>query len=153
MKDYKAKSLKPYFKSDPIPKENKEPVKVIVADMFDDFVLNGGKFVLVEGYAPWCGHCKSLEPIYKELAEYYLPLSDKLVIGKMDGTTNEHAKFPVKGFPTIRLFKPGQSNYVEYEGGRTLNDFISFIKKETGLEITKGTPKKEQDDVSTQEEL
>lgn len=36
---------------------------------FDEIVNNEDKDVLIEFYAPWCGHCKSLEPKYKELAE------------------------------------------------------------------------------------
>ena len=110
-------------------------------------VLNSGKFVLIEAYAPWCGHCKSLEPIYKELAEWLLPFSDKITIGKFDGTLNEHAKMPVKGFPTIRLFKPNVENPVDYEGGRTLDDFMIFLAKETGLDLT--TVKK--DEIKTEE--
>jgi len=49
--------LKAYFKSDPIPETNNEAVKVVVGDSFDDMVLNSNKFVLLEAYAPWCGHC------------------------------------------------------------------------------------------------
>lgn len=67
--DYEAKLLQPYFKSEPIPEKNDQPVKVLVANGFEQMVANSGKFVLVEIYAPWCGHCKALEPIYKELAE------------------------------------------------------------------------------------
>ena len=46
------------------------------------------KDVLIEFYAPWCGHCKSLEPKYKELAER-LEDSEGLVIAKMDATAND----------------------------------------------------------------
>ncbi len=71
--DFKENKLVPYYKSEPIPAENSQPVKVIVADSFESMILKSGKFVLLEAYAPWCGHCKSLEPIYKELAEKLLP--------------------------------------------------------------------------------
>uniref|UniRef100_A0A7N5JZN3 Protein disulfide-isomerase A3 n=1 Tax=Ailuropoda melanoleuca TaxID=9646 RepID=A0A7N5JZN3_AILME len=39
---------------------------VVVAENFDEIVNNEGKDVLIEFYAPWCGHCKNLEPKYKE---------------------------------------------------------------------------------------
>lgn len=44
---------------------------------------------------------------------------------------------PIKGFPTIRLFKPNIDTPVDYEGGRTLNDFLNFLTKETGLDLAK----------------
>ena len=45
-------------------------------------------------YAPWCGHCQSLEPIYNKLAKHLRNI-DSLVIAKMDGTTNEHPRAKV----------------------------------------------------------
>lgn len=42
---------------------------MVVADNFEEIVNNPSKDVLVEFYAPWCGHCKSLEPKYTELGE------------------------------------------------------------------------------------
>lgn len=43
--------------------------QVLVAENFDSIVNDDSKDVLIEFYAPWCGHCKSLEPKYKELGE------------------------------------------------------------------------------------
>lgn len=40
-----------------------------MAENFDAIVNDDSKDVLIEFYAPWCGHCKSLEPKYKELGE------------------------------------------------------------------------------------
>ena len=42
---------------------------MVVAKNFDEIVNDPERDVLIEFYAPWCGHCKSLEPKYKELAE------------------------------------------------------------------------------------
>ncbi|KAL8109238.1 hypothetical protein AgCh_025366 [Apium graveolens] len=61
-------NLKPYVKSEPIPEVNNEPVKVVVRDSIQDLVFNSGKNVLVEFYAPWCGHFKKLAPILDEVA-------------------------------------------------------------------------------------
>lgn len=61
--------LEPYLKSEDLPESNDEPVKVAVAKNFDEVVTNNGKDTLMEFYAPWCGHCKKLTPIYDELAE------------------------------------------------------------------------------------
>ena len=43
--------------------------KVLVAENFDAIVNDDSKDVLIEFYAPWCGHCKTLEPKYIELGE------------------------------------------------------------------------------------
>ena len=56
--EYLAGKIKPSVKSAPIPEENDGPVKVVVADNFKDLVMDKEKDVLVEFYAPWCGHCK-----------------------------------------------------------------------------------------------
>lgn len=44
-------------------------VRVLVGKNFSEVVMDDTKDVLVEFYAPWCGHCKNLEPIYAELAQ------------------------------------------------------------------------------------
>lgn len=53
----------------------------------------------------------------------------------MDATQNEHPKMPIQGFPTIRLFKPGQSEPLDYAGDRSLEDLIKFVEKETRIEL------------------
>lgn len=46
-------------------------------------------------YAPWCGHCKALEPTYKKLGEAFAGVGS-VVIAKMDGTANEHPTVKVR---------------------------------------------------------
>lgn len=60
--------LEPYLKSEPVPVQD-GPVTVAVAKNFDEVVTNSEKDVLVEFYAPWCGHCKKLAPTFDELGE------------------------------------------------------------------------------------
>jgi len=142
--DFKAGSLSPYFKSDPIPETNSEPVKVIVGNTFEDMIINNDKWVLLEVYAPWCGHCKKLTPIYDELAKKLLSHED-IVIAKMDGTTNEHASVAIKGFPTLKFFRKGdKANPIDFEGDRNLEGFLSFLEKETGKQLGGEGDKSEQ---------
>ncbi|KAK6121661.1 hypothetical protein DH2020_044588 [Rehmannia glutinosa] len=97
--------LKPFYKSDPIPETNDGDVKIVVGNNFDDIVLDESKDVLLEIYAPWCGHCQSLEPTYNKLAKH-LRAVESLVVAKMDGTTNEHprGKIPVDTDRTVVAF-------------------------------------------------
>ena len=55
---------------------------------FEEIVKNSDKDVLVEFYAPWCGHCKALAPKYDELA-LRVNRNKNLVIAKIDSTKNE----------------------------------------------------------------
>ena len=48
----------PKYKSEKPPKKNSGPVKVVVANTFEQIVNDQSKDVLIEFYAPWCGHCK-----------------------------------------------------------------------------------------------
>ncbi|KAG2470784.1 PDIA3 isomerase, partial [Polypterus senegalus] len=88
LENYFDGKLKHYLKSEPIPENNDGPVKVIVAENFEEIVNDDDKDVLIEFYAPWCGHCKSLEPKYTELGEK-LANDPNVVIAKMDATAND----------------------------------------------------------------
>ena len=61
---YEKGELTNFVKSAEPPENNDGPVKVVVGKTFDEIVLDETKDVLIEFYAPWCGHCKSLEPIW-----------------------------------------------------------------------------------------
>jgi thiol-disulfide isomerase/thioredoxin len=59
-------------------------------------------------YAPWCGHCKALEPMYAKLAQRFSSV-DSIVIAKMDGSDNEHPDAESEGFPSLFFFPAGVS--------------------------------------------
>uniref|UniRef100_A0A8C7DBI1 Protein disulfide-isomerase n=1 Tax=Oncorhynchus kisutch TaxID=8019 RepID=A0A8C7DBI1_ONCKI len=131
LQDYFDGKLKRYLKSEPIPENNDGPVKTVVAENFDAIVNEEDKDVLIEFYAPWCGHCKSLEPKWKELGEK-LSSDPNIVIAKMDATANDvPSQYEVRGFPTIFFSPAGQKmSPKKYEGGREVSDFISYLKEE-----------------------
>ncbi|XP_064620001.1 protein disulfide-isomerase A3-like [Lineus longissimus] len=120
-----------FIKSEPVPASNDGPVKVVVGSEFDKIVNDETKDVLIEFYAPWCGHCKSLEPKYNELGEK-LKANENLVIAKMDATANDvPAPYDVRGFPTIYFSPKGdKQNPKKYEMGREVPDFIKYLKNE-----------------------
>ncbi len=69
VKQLKDGLLEPFMKSEPIPEDNTKPLKVAVGKNFREVVVDNGVDTLIEFYAPWCGHCKKLAPVYEELAE------------------------------------------------------------------------------------
>eukprot|EP00058_Branchiostoma_floridae_P016549 XP_002602037.1 hypothetical protein BRAFLDRAFT_59159 [Branchiostoma floridae] len=69
VRDFLDGKVKRYLKSEPVPEDNDGPVKVVVAENFDEIVMDDTKDVLIEFYAPWCGHCKNLAPKWDELGE------------------------------------------------------------------------------------
>ncbi|KAG8089551.1 hypothetical protein GUJ93_ZPchr0011g28163 [Zizania palustris] len=128
LKEYFDGKLSPFRKSEPIPEVNNEPVKVVVADNVHDVVFKSGKNVLVEFYAPWCGHCKKLAPILDEAAKT-LQSDDDVIIAKMDATENDPpSEFEIQGYPTMYFVTPSGKT-VSYDGGRTADDIVEFIRK------------------------
>ncbi|XWS53266.1 hypothetical protein CRYUN_Cryun11dG0142700 [Craigia yunnanensis] len=132
--DFLEDKLKPFYKSDPIPETNDEDVKLVVGNNFDEIVLDESKDVLLEIYAPWCGHCQSLEPTYNKLAKHLRSI-DSLVIAKMDGTTNEHPRAKSDGFPTILFFPAGNKSFdpITVDTDRTVVAFYKFLKKHASI--------------------
>lgn len=108
-------------------------VKDLKPDNFDDIVLNSGKPALVEFFAPWCGHCKTLAPIYEELATAFEHASDKVTIAKVDADAHKDLgrKHGVQGFPTLKWFADGKVE--DYKSGRDLDSLTAFINGKTGI--------------------
>nr|GEU35542.1 protein disulfide-isomerase-like [Tanacetum cinerariifolium] len=128
LKDYVDGKVKPFIKSEPIPETNDEPVKVVVANSLKDMVLDSTKNILLEIYAPWCGHCKKLAPILDEVAVSFENDAD-VMIAKFDGSNNDIPSdtFEVQGYPTL-YFRSSSGKVVPYEGNRTKEDIIEFIQ-------------------------
>eukprot|EP01095_Lingulamoeba_sp_RSL-Kostka_P007508 TRINITY_DN23_c0_g2_i1.p1 TRINITY_DN23_c0_g2~~TRINITY_DN23_c0_g2_i1.p1 ORF type:complete len:472 (+),score=233.25 TRINITY_DN23_c0_g2_i1:50-1465(+) len=121
-----------FEKSEPIPENNDGPVTVLVAKNYRDYV-NEDNIVFIKYYAPWCGHCKKLIPVWDELGEHFQD-RDNVVIAKLDATANAvDRKFGVTGFPTLIINKPDGS-FERYEGDRSLEDLISFVNGHAGIE-------------------
>jgi len=139
--DYKDEKLDPFLKSEPEPENNSGPVKMIVGTTFDSMVRNAGHWVFLEAYAPWCGHCKKLTPIWEDLGLAFEDSAgkNKVVIAKIDGTVNDMPKaINVKGFPTLMLFTGDGTAPNMYEGGRDYASLSAFVTKETGATVKLG---------------
>lgn len=131
VKDFVDGKLSPSIKSEPIPETQEGPVQVVVANNFEEVVLKSDKDVLVEFYAPWCGHCKNLAPKYEELASLYFnnpEYADKVVVAKVDATAND-VPVEIQGFPTIKMYPVGGKEApIDYTGDRTVEDMATFIR-------------------------
>ena len=94
---------------------------------FEEEVLDSEEMVLVEFFAPWCGHCKNLAPHWAQAAT---ELKGKVKIAALDATehTVTASRYGIRGYPTIKMFPAGKKDgeAVEYDGGRTANDIVAW---------------------------
>ncbi|CDJ40881.1 protein disulfide isomerase, putative [Eimeria tenella] len=128
--DVAAGKVERALKSEPVPESNAEPVKVVVGKTFEQLVLQDARDVFLEVYAPWCGYCKSFEPVYREFAERHRA-NPRLLVAKMDGTANEAPleAFEWNSFPTIFFVRAGAKSPLRYEGARTVDGLSEFLQK------------------------
>ncbi|XP_015178651.1 PREDICTED: protein disulfide-isomerase [Polistes dominula] len=147
--------LKRHFLTQELPEDwNLNPVTVLVGINFHKIAFNKEKDVLVEFYAPWCGHCKQLAPIYEELGKKYKD-NQSVVIAKMDATANELEDLKIVNYPTIMLFKKETNEAIEYNKERTLEGLSKFIESGGvyGQAPKEAQEEDEDDDVPRKDEL
>ncbi|KDO33667.1 hypothetical protein SPRG_19278 [Saprolegnia parasitica CBS 223.65] len=94
---------------------------------FDELVHDKSEPWLLKFYAPWCGHCKRLAPMWDKLSATLKESGSTAQVGKIDCTKYRRvcSRFSVNGYPTLFFIKNGQ--VYKYEGARTLEGFTAFI--------------------------
>ncbi|OMJ69229.1 hypothetical protein SteCoe_33102 [Stentor coeruleus] len=99
--------------------------QTVATDSNLDEILSTNPYVMVEFYAPWCGHCKRLQPEYEKAAEI---VGDRAVLAKIDATTEKKSasNYNIQGYPTILWFE-NEEMKEEYEGGRSAEEISSWV--------------------------
>ncbi|CAH1788515.1 unnamed protein product [Owenia fusiformis] len=126
IEDVKEGNIEPHKTSGEVPEGwQDKPVKTLVGSTFDQVVKDSSTHRFVEFFAPWCGHCKKLAPIWQEVAEKY-EREDKLVFAAVDMMTND-IDVKIAGFPTLLFYEAGSNEPISYKGDRTVEGLSSFI--------------------------
>lgn len=117
----------------------KSAVLDLIPENFDKVVFESGKPTFVEFFAPWCGHCKNLAPVWEELAQNLESQKDKIQIAKVDADSERALgkRFGVQGFPTLKYFDGKSKDPEDYKSGRDLDSLTAFIAEKTGVKAKK----------------
>uniref|UniRef100_A0A0E0EUB6 protein disulfide-isomerase n=1 Tax=Oryza meridionalis TaxID=40149 RepID=A0A0E0EUB6_9ORYZ len=100
------------------------PVLQLNPNNFKSKVLNSNGVVLVEFFAPWCGHCQQLTPIWEKAAGV---LKGVATVAALDADAHKELaqEYGIRGFPTIKVFVPGKPP-VDYQGARDVKPIVEF---------------------------
>ena len=108
----------------------------LTKDNFKKLVLDSDQLWLVEFFAPWCGHCKQLTPIWEKAAK---SLKGVVNLGAVDMTTDQEAgaAYGIQGYPTLKFFGFDKTKPADYQGQRDEASIINYGIEKVGSEVRK----------------
>ncbi|XP_054036697.1 protein disulfide-isomerase A2 [Dryobates pubescens] len=101
--------------------------------------LSEHRLLLVEFYAPWCGHCQRLAPSFAQAATTLRNESSPVRLGKVDATaqTALATEFGVTSYPTLKLFRDGNRTHpVAYTGRMDAEGIVRWMQRRAGPSAT-----------------
>nr|KAG5714340.1 hypothetical protein BaRGS_018557 [Batillaria attramentaria] len=123
--EYMKKRASPDWQPDP------DAVQVLTMSNFTE-VINREELMLVEFYAPWCGHCKALAPKYEKAAQVLKSVPNPIMLAKVDATaeTDLAQMYGVTGYPTMKIFRKGRP--FDYKGPRDEHGIVNYMEGQRG---------------------
>ncbi|KAM4656037.1 protein disulfide-isomerase A2 isoform 2-T2 [Amazona ochrocephala] len=101
--------------------------------------LSEHRLLLVEFYAPWCGHCQQLAPAYAEAAAVLRNESSPARLGKVDATAQTALanEFGITSYPTLKLFRDGNRTHpIDYTGHMDMKGIVRWMQRRAGPSAT-----------------
>lgn len=111
--------------------ESQTEVIKLTDNNFMETVIDSPDMWMVEFYAPWCGHCKNLQPEWEKAAKI---LKGNIKFGALDATMNKDRAqlYNIRSYPTIKMFPPGKkTKFFNYEGGRTADSIANWALQQS----------------------
>ncbi|XP_063200940.1 protein disulfide-isomerase A2 [Chroicocephalus ridibundus] len=101
--------------------------------------LSEHQLLLVEFYAPWCGHCQRLAPAFAQAAAALRDESSPARLGKVDATaqTALASEFGITSYPTLKLFRDGNRTHpLAYTGHMDAKGIVRWMERRAGPSAT-----------------
>ncbi|PON25791.1 hypothetical protein TGAM01_v205228 [Trichoderma gamsii] len=122
------------------------PVLQVDGKSYDRLIAQSNHTSIVEFYAPWCGHCKNLQPAYEKAAKNLQGLA-KVAAVDCDDESNKPfcGSMGIQGFPTLKIVRPGKKAgrpvVEDYQGPRTASGIVDAVVSKINNHVAKLTDK------------